>query len=249
MKKYLKKVLIVLGILAMLFSNAVYAHSGRTDANGGHKDNKNKSGLGSYHYHCGGHPAHLHTNGVCPYSSSSSSSSKSDKSSNSSSVTKSSGSSSSSSSNNKTSTLEPTIINAESIQINENVKEINVGESEELTANIFPTNTTDKRIVWKSSNENILDITESGQITAKGIGEVEIIANTSNGKTDSIKIYVKEKKEENNNVMLNKIADKNNINNIVSNNSEESSPIVGVIVLGAIGGGSYWLYKKLKKDN
>ena len=33
-----------------------------------------KVGLGSYHYHCGGHPAHLHPNGVCPYSSSSSSS-------------------------------------------------------------------------------------------------------------------------------------------------------------------------------
>lgn len=30
------------------------AHSGRTDANGGHRDNKNKSGLGSYHYHCSG---------------------------------------------------------------------------------------------------------------------------------------------------------------------------------------------------
>ena len=43
------------------------AHSGRTDSRGGHKDNKNKSGLGSYHYHCGGHPAHLHPNGVCPY--------------------------------------------------------------------------------------------------------------------------------------------------------------------------------------
>ena len=46
------------------------AHSGRTDANGGHHDNKNKSGLGSYHYHCGGNPAHLHENGVCPYASS-----------------------------------------------------------------------------------------------------------------------------------------------------------------------------------
>ena len=45
----------------------VEAHSGRTDANGGHKDNKNVSGLGSYHYHCGGYPAHLHPNGVCPY--------------------------------------------------------------------------------------------------------------------------------------------------------------------------------------
>ncbi len=45
------------------------AHSGRTDANGGHRDTKNKSGLGSYHYHCGGYPAHLHKNGVCPYTS------------------------------------------------------------------------------------------------------------------------------------------------------------------------------------
>lgn len=39
------------------------AHQGRTDANGGHHDYKNKSGLGSYHYHCGGNPAHLHPNG------------------------------------------------------------------------------------------------------------------------------------------------------------------------------------------
>ena len=48
----------------------VEAHSGRTDSNGGHKDNKNKSGLGSYHYHCGGYPAHLHTDGTCPYAAS-----------------------------------------------------------------------------------------------------------------------------------------------------------------------------------
>lgn len=50
------------------------AHSGRTDSNGGHKDNKNASGLGYYHYHCGGYPAHLHKQGVCPYSSTSSTS-------------------------------------------------------------------------------------------------------------------------------------------------------------------------------
>lgn len=51
-----------------------FAHSGRTDSSGGHKDNKNKSGLGSYHYHCGGYPAHLHSGGVCPYKNSSSTS-------------------------------------------------------------------------------------------------------------------------------------------------------------------------------
>lgn len=53
--------------LTMLFSTSAFAHSGRTDSSGGHKDNKNKSGLGSYHYHCGGHPAHLHKGGICPY--------------------------------------------------------------------------------------------------------------------------------------------------------------------------------------
>ncbi len=55
------------------------AHSGRTDSSGGHRDNKNKSGLGYYHYHCGGNPPHLHENGVCPYSSQSTSSNSSKK--------------------------------------------------------------------------------------------------------------------------------------------------------------------------
>lgn len=51
----------------------VSAHSGRTDSSGGHHNNK----TGGYHYHCGGHPAHQHTNGVCPYKNSTSSSSSS----------------------------------------------------------------------------------------------------------------------------------------------------------------------------
>lgn len=61
----------------MATSGMAFAHKGRTDSNGGHKDNKNVSGLGYYHYHCGGNPAHLHENGVCPYGSNSSSNSNS----------------------------------------------------------------------------------------------------------------------------------------------------------------------------
>lgn len=53
----------------------VSAHSGRTDSNGGHRDNRNASGLGNYHYHCGGYPPHLHENGVCPYTDAGSSTS------------------------------------------------------------------------------------------------------------------------------------------------------------------------------
>ena len=66
----LRKLMITLLCVCLLIPYTVCgAHSGRTDAYGGHHDYRNVSGLGSYHYHCGGHPAHLHPNGVCPYSS------------------------------------------------------------------------------------------------------------------------------------------------------------------------------------
>lgn len=69
MKRVCKVLVSLLGIIALLacITTGAFAHSGRTDSSGGHRDNKNKSGLGSYHYHCGGYPAHLHTNGYCPY--------------------------------------------------------------------------------------------------------------------------------------------------------------------------------------
>ena len=54
-------------VFALSLNTTAVAHSGRTDSNGGHRDNKNVSGLGSYHYHCGGYPAHLHDGGTCPY--------------------------------------------------------------------------------------------------------------------------------------------------------------------------------------
>ncbi len=52
---------------AVSFPLTAFAHPGRTDSKGGHRDNKNVSGLGHYHYHCGENPAHLHEGGVCPY--------------------------------------------------------------------------------------------------------------------------------------------------------------------------------------
>jgi len=62
-----KRVITWVLVWMMVLATPVSAHSGRTDSRGGHRDNKNASGLGSYHYHCGGYPAHLHEDGVCPY--------------------------------------------------------------------------------------------------------------------------------------------------------------------------------------
>ena len=73
-----KKLLLISTLLLVICFTCiftVFAHSGRTDSSGGHRDNSNQSSLGSYHYHCGGYPAHLHTGGVCPYTSRSSSAS------------------------------------------------------------------------------------------------------------------------------------------------------------------------------
>lgn len=55
-KNVLTKLVIICAIIVTIFLIPIvnFAHGGRTDARGGHKDNKNASGLGPYHYHCGG---------------------------------------------------------------------------------------------------------------------------------------------------------------------------------------------------
>ena len=71
LNKKLKKIISSILLASFITTPiSVNAHSGKTDSSGGHKDNKNVSGLGPYHYHCVGYPAHLHENGVCPYKSS-----------------------------------------------------------------------------------------------------------------------------------------------------------------------------------
>lgn len=222
-------------IVGLSFSS--YAHSGRTDSSGGHRDNKNKSGLGSYHYHCGGHPAHLHKNGVCPYTSKSSSSTK-------------------------PVSAEPVTVKATKIEIEENIETMYVGDTETLTATISPSNVTNKKITWKTSDKDIVTIDSNGKITAKKVGTAEITASTSNGKTSSIKINVIEEvievieekieKIEDNKIIETPIVSENETTNVNTENktsetNEESDATGGVITLGLLGGG-YWLYRKNKKS-
>ncbi len=64
------KIIPIFIIFVMTLTLPAFAHGGGIDANGGHHDYNNVSGLGTYHYHCDGYPAHLHTDGICPYVSS-----------------------------------------------------------------------------------------------------------------------------------------------------------------------------------
>lgn len=249
MKKYIKKIVSVLIVILSILSIqiSVYSHSGRTDANGGHKDNQNKSGLGSYHYHCGGNPAHLHPNGVCPYSSSSQSSTSSSGSS--------STSSSSSSSSSKTTISILRTIAVTEIQIEEKIENMEIGENEKLTAIITPSNATDKNVTWQSSDESIATVDSTGEVIAKKSGVVTITATTSNGKSSTITINVKEPVKLESSYTTNTLVGKTNteIQNTINTdtNNEEGSALGGIITLGLLGGGGYWGYKKYKskKEN
>ena len=145
-------------------SLSAFAHGGRTDGSGGHKDNKNKSGLGYYHYHCGGYPAHLHTNGVCPYRG---------------------GGSSSYSSTPKT-------VYATSITAKNVPSKINAGETTTLEASVYPSNAEDKTISWESSDTSVLTVSSTGSLTAVGVGTATITAKTSRGTSKKFTITVNE---------------------------------------------------------
>ena len=228
MKKYIKKigsvVIIILAIISIQMN--VYSHSGRTDANGGHKDNQNKSGLGSYHYHCGGHPAHLHENGICPYSSSSSKTTKS---------------TTSTSTGTSVKTIE-----VKEIEIITIVDEMEKGDTKYLFTSITPDNATNKEVVWKSSDESIATVDSNGKVTAIKPGKVNITVQTSNGKTDTVEVNVIEKSVNTNTISTTNIQKSNTINE--SNNEEDDfSLVVVIITVGILGVCGYLIYKENKE--
>ena len=85
----------------------------------------------------------------------------------------------------------PVTIAVSSIILNKTASSLFVGESFTLTATISPANATNKSITWTSSNTSVA-IVSNGKVTAKAKGTTTIIAKSSNGKTATCKVTVKE---------------------------------------------------------
>lgn len=194
MKKTKRKLIAVTACLLILCCPlTLFAHSGRTDANGGHKDNQNKSGLGSYHYHCGGNPPHLHDGGVCPYASSAETQN----------ITQ--GAASQESSAAVSQSVTPAAVQdgskvsnyeavrevyAESLKLELTANEIKVNDTARISTTIMPENTTDKNITYTSSNEEVATVSLDGEIKALSSGTAVITAETSNNIAESIEVTV-----------------------------------------------------------
>ena len=69
-------------------------------------------------------------------------------------------------------------------------------------------------------------------------------------KTSTIKINIKSPKEQGNTLINTLSYNRDNvINNTISNRKDDSSLLTGVIMLGVLGGGSYFGYRKYKNSH
>lgn len=65
------------------------------------------------------------------------------------------------------------------------------GSTVSLSVDIFPTNATDKTVIWTSSNTNVATVSATGRVSAVGVGSAVISATASNGVKDNFTVNVK----------------------------------------------------------
>ena len=68
--------------------------------------------------------------------------------------------------------------------------ELKIGAAYQLSASITPDNAINKTVTWKSSNEEIATVDQTGKVTSVAKGEAEITATSSNGKTAVVAVTV-----------------------------------------------------------
>ena len=100
---------------------------------------------------------------------------------------------------------ETTTVDVEKVSLNKSATTLTEGESETLTATITPSNATgDKTVKWSSSNEAVATVDSNGKVTAKKAGTAVITATSSNGKSASCTVTVKQKEIAITGISLNK---------------------------------------------
>jgi uncharacterized protein YjdB len=85
----------------------------------------------------------------------------------------------------------PVAVLAREISIDHSFLNLKVGEEDILVATISPKATSNKKIVWTSSNEEVATVDIAGKVTGVSAGTTTISATTSNGKVATCKVVVK----------------------------------------------------------
>ena len=86
-------------------------------------------------------------------------------------------------------TVAEPVVNPTSVYISPSSLALEVNETADLTATVYPSNATTS-LTWSTSNSNVAKVT-NGKVTAVGAGTCKITVNTSNGKSASCNVTVK----------------------------------------------------------
>ena len=88
----------------------------------------------------------------------------------------------------------PAVTHVSSVTLNKVSLQLTKGESEALSAAVFPADATDKSVHWESDNTDVADVDNTGNVTAKAKGTATItVTTTDGGKTASCSVTVVEK--------------------------------------------------------
>ena len=88
----------------------------------------------------------------------------------------------------------PTVINVESVSLDEQAIELEVEETQTLVATVLPEDAADKSVTWSSDDESVATVSQQGLVTAVAEGTANIIVTTTDGgKTASCAVTVKAK--------------------------------------------------------
>ncbi len=91
-------------------------------------------------------------------------------------------------------TVAESAIRVTSVELDEDELSLNPDKSYKLTATVLPENATNKNVTWSSSNKSIATVDQSGNVTAKALGNATITVTTEDGGyTDTCEINVTEK--------------------------------------------------------
>lgn len=82
------------------------------------------------------------------------------------------------------------VVPVESISLNKNSSNGPIGGSETLVATVLPENATNKSVVWSSTNDAVLTVSNSGLVTLVGNGSATVNATTVDGSKVASCAYV-----------------------------------------------------------
>ena len=77
-----------------------------------------------------------------------------------------------------------------SVALNKTTLTLDTGKTSNLKATVYPSNASNKKCTWSSSNTSVATVDKNGKVTAKKAGTATITVKTANGKTASCNVTV-----------------------------------------------------------